>query len=157
MPIVVSEQTTTVSSTDGGRFSVCAPNFGYLRTIDGWLKIAQVVLGFITLALLLSSLYTHYLSWAQFLSLTSFAYSVMTLLILISAMGSSTGLTLVGTMFYLNYHITGFVFYLSGGLTCVINAAQYTSLGAIIAAGVLGLLLSALYAIDVAFAFRARA
>ncbi|XP_064467394.1 uncharacterized protein LOC135378322 [Ornithodoros turicata] len=154
MPVVVTEQRTTVTSS-GGRFSMCTPNFGYLRTLDGWLKLAQIVLGFITLALIVS--FDRYqLSWARFLTFTSFAYSVMTCLILLSAMGSATGLTLVATMFYLNYHITGFVFYLSGGLTCVINAAQYRDLGQIIAAGVLGLLLAALYAIDIALTFRAR-
>lgn len=88
--------------------------------------------------------------------MTAFAFAVVSFIILLSAMGSYSGSLLIGTLFYLNYHIVGFIFYLSGGLTCVVNGSQYSNLGNIIAAGVLGLVASALYAVDVALTVRAR-
>ncbi|CAN8024325.1 uncharacterized protein LOC8029750 isoform X2 [Ixodes scapularis] len=153
MPITITQQSTTMSSS-GERLSLCALNLGYLKTLDGWIKIAQVILGLIVMSLLVK---TYQVSWVLFLMMTAFAFAVISLLILISAMGSLSGGTLMGTLFYLNYHIVGFIFYLSGGLTCVINASQYTNLGIVIAAGVLGLMASALYAVDVALTFKARA
>ncbi|KAG0416471.1 hypothetical protein HPB47_006370, partial [Ixodes persulcatus] len=100
-------------------------------------QVAQVpnsprILGLIVMSLLVK---TYQVSWVLFLMMTAFAFAVISLLILISAMGSLSGGTLMGTLFYLNYHIVGFIFYLSGGLTCVINASQYTNLGIVIAAG----------------------
>lgn len=133
--------------------SLCAFNFGYLKTPDGWIKIAQVVVGLIVMSLLIR---TYQVSWVVFLMMTAFAFAVVSFIILLSAMGSYSGSLLIGTLFYLNYHIVGFIFYLSGGLTCVVNASQYTNLGSVIAAGVLGLLASALYAVDVALTVRAR-
>lgn len=154
MPVTVTQQTTTVSSSGGNeRLSLCAFNFGYLKTPDGWIKIAQVVVGLIVMSLLIR---TYQVSWVVFLMMTAFAFAVVSFIILLSAMGSYSGSLLIGTLFYLNYHIVGFIFYLSGGLTCVVNASQYTNLGGIIAAGVLGLLASALYAVDVALTVRAR-
>ncbi|XP_042143084.1 uncharacterized protein LOC8029750 isoform X1 [Ixodes scapularis] len=131
MPITITQQSTTMSSS-GERLSLCALNLGYLKTLDGWIKIAQVILGLIVMSLLVK---TYQVSWVLFLMMTAFAFAVISLLILISAMGSLSGGTLMGTLFYLNYHIVGFIFYLSGGLTCVINASQYTNLGIVIAAG----------------------
>lgn len=133
--------------------SLCAFNFAYLKTPDGWIKIAQVVVGLIVMSLLVR---TYQVSWVVFLMMTAFAFAVVSFIILLSAMGSYSGSLLIGTLFYLNYHIVGFIFYLSGGLTCVVNASQYTNLGSVIAAGVLGLLASALYAVDVALTVRAR-
>lgn len=133
--------------------SLCAFNFAYLKTPDGWIKIAQVVVGLIVMSLLIR---TYQVSWVVFLMMTAFAFAVVSFIILLSAMGSYSGSLLIGTLFYLNYHIVGFIFYLSGGLTCVVNASQYTNLGSVIAAGVLGLLASALYAVDVALTVRAR-
>lgn len=153
MPITVT-QTTTTSSSSNERLSLCALNLGYLKTPDGWIKIGQVILGLIVMSLLVK---TYQVSWVLFLMMTAFAFAVVSLLMLLSAMGSLSGGMLIGTFFYLNYHIVGFIFYLSGGLTCVINASQYTNLGSVIAAGVLGLIASALYAVDVALTFRARA
>lgn len=154
MPVTVTQQTTTVSSSGGNeRLSLCAFNFAYLKTPDGWIKIAQVVVGLIVMSLLVR---TYQVSWVVFLMMTAFAFAVVSFIILLSAMGSYSGSLLIGTLFYLNYHIVGFIFYLSGGLTCVVNASQYTNLGSVIAAGVLGLLASALYAVDVALTVRAR-
>lgn len=152
MPITVTQTTTSSSSNE--RLSLCALNLGYLKTPDGWIKIGQVILGLIVMSLLVK---TYQVSWVLFLMMTAFAFAVVSLLMLLSAMGSLSGGMLIGTFFYLNYHIVGFIFYLSGGLTCVINASQYTNLGSVIAAGVLGLIASALYAVDVALTFRARA
>lgn len=154
MPVSVTQQTTTVSSSGGNeRLALCAFNFGYLKTPDGWIKIAQVIVGLIVMSLLIR---TYNVSWVLFLMMTAFAFAVVSFIILLSAMGSYSGSLLIGTLFYLNYHIVGFIFYLSGGLTCVVNASQYVGLGSIIAAGVLGLIASALYAVDVALTVRAR-
>ncbi|KAH7980465.1 hypothetical protein HPB49_016357 [Dermacentor silvarum] len=133
MPVSVTQQTTTVSSSGGNeRLALCAFNFGYLKTPDGWIKIAQVIVGLIVMSLLIR---TYNVSWVLFLMMTAFAFAVVSFIILLSAMGSYSGSLLIGTLFYLNYHIVGFIFYLSGGLTCVVNASQYVGLGSIIAAG----------------------
>lgn len=149
----VTTTTTVTGTTSSGFLSL---NTGYLRTINGWLKVAQLLVGLLVLLFLVYYDYTCSYSWAHFLQLTSFCFFIVTGLMLGSCVASLSGMTLLTTLFYLNYHIMGFIFYLCGGLAVVVNAPNVHGSSIAIAAGVLGLLNSAFYAIDALFAFKGR-
>ncbi|XP_022655247.1 uncharacterized protein LOC111247936 isoform X2 [Varroa destructor] len=123
----VTTTTTVTGTTSNGYLSL---NTGYLRTINGWLKVAQI--------------------------LTSFCFFTITALMLFSCVASLSGMTLLTTLFYLNYHILGFTYYLCGALAVVIQAPSNQDAGLGIAAGVLGLLNASFYGIDALFAFKGR-
>ncbi|XP_022655246.1 uncharacterized protein LOC111247936 isoform X1 [Varroa destructor] len=149
----VTTTTTVTGTTSNGYLSL---NTGYLRTINGWLKVAQIGTGLIVLLLLVFWKYTCSVSWGHFLQLTSFCFFTITALMLFSCVASLSGMTLLTTLFYLNYHILGFTYYLCGALAVVIQAPSNQDAGLGIAAGVLGLLNASFYGIDALFAFKGR-
>lgn len=149
----VTTTTTVTGTTSSGFLSL---NTGYLRTINGWLKIAQLLVGLLVLLLLVWWEWTPYHTWSHFLQLTAFCFFIVTGLMLGSCVASLSGMTLLTTLFYLNYHVLGFVFYVCGGLAVVVEAPTKQSSSMAIVAGVLGLLNAAFYAIDALFAFKGR-
>ncbi|KAM7283887.1 uncharacterized protein LOC115310551 [Ixodes scapularis] len=119
-------------------------SLGFLNSLGGVLTIAEILTGVITFALAYCSrIYVYQLSRlvvraepdpsVVYVIIVSFLYWFVSLLVLTSALLSSTGLLVTSTFFYVLFQAFGLVFYLSGGISLL---ALETSQSVAIAAGV---------------------
>ncbi|KAH7977895.1 hypothetical protein HPB49_003867 [Dermacentor silvarum] len=146
----MASTTTTIRTTvvgEGPTIKFVSVQQGFISTISGLLTSIEMVLGIIVFSLAMLWLTK---GAVLFLVLISFAFWVMSFLILISSAFSATGTLLPTTLFYMVFHGTAFLFYLSGGVSTIISSHH----GVTIAAGVLGLVASIFHLIHTGFAYK---
>lgn len=177
------EQNTQVEeaevSRNEGKKEFLINNFTYLKSVFGMLKISQLTLNIICFTLMCykSTKYAYsyhfhmagnykvgkyysnliYKDFSEnlFLVLVSFFLLFGTFLILISCIISFvTSCTLPRTVFYLIYHIIGFLLYFIGGLTVLIQESSFNRRLVIISAAAVGFINSFLYGYNVILAYK---
>lgn len=145
MPTSTTVRTTVV--TQGPTVSFVSVQSGFISTISGILTAIEMILGIVVFSLAVV--------WMRpgatlFLSLISFTYWVISFFILLASALSASGTVLPSTLFYLVFHCAGFFFYLSGGISCIIQGYY----AATIAAGVIGLVAAIFHLIHSGFAYK---
>lgn len=157
---VTVTRTTTTSST-----SAIIVNTGYLKTWPGLLKLVQLALGIVVVGLLgyYINIYATYHSNVPelFYLLIATTFMIGTFLILLSCLISlSTGTIIQKTTYEYIYHAFAFVLYLIASITFLVEVNNYKNSSynfvyePYMAAGIIGLILSALYLLSTFFAHR---
>jgi len=157
--------TVTVTRTTTSTTSAIILNTGYVKSIPGLLKLAEVILGGIVLGLLIfnrENLCNCWLYGADnahlfFLGVVS-AFFLASLLLLISCMLSiSTGPIISKTNFEFIYHGAGFVFLLVASVFLLLDANDNNSRNShnhFVVASILGLVMAAFYLLSSIWGYR---
>ncbi|XP_018020172.1 uncharacterized protein LOC108676584 [Hyalella azteca] len=149
--VTVHRMTTTTTTT------AVLLNIGYLKTLPGILKLFQIVLGIVAVAIT-----GHYIKWDSsyyesmvpelFFLLVATTCLITTTLLLLSCLCSiATASIIPKTLFETLYHIVASLLYLSAGLCFIIylnseqNRRYVTNYGPKTAAAAIGLVNTALY------------
>lgn len=154
---VTVTRTTTTTTTS----SAILINTGYLKTLPGLLKLAQVVVGAVVVGLLAT--YSNY--WVSlhlsvtpmlFLLIIASTCLITTGCLLISCLLSiSTATIITKTMFDLVYHGVALCLYLAASVNMLVAVSRYRGTkDTLIAAGALGAVNTVLYCISTIIAFR---
>lgn len=128
----------------------------YLSTLSAWLKMAEMLLGFIVSLLLTAWNDSCTISSARFLHLTSFTFLVYTSVHFIAVLIRPSAEKYMNTSLNLIYHIVAVIFYFCGFLgTIVQSGAVGTVVG--IGIGLLGFMTTVIYLVDVIVIYKNRA
>uniref|UniRef100_U5EWT2 Putative members of chemokine-like factor super family n=1 Tax=Corethrella appendiculata TaxID=1370023 RepID=U5EWT2_9DIPT len=148
--VVITRTTTTTTSS-----SSVVLNTGYLRTVPGLLKLAQLILGAVCVGIVawhFKRFHSVYSSGNPefFFLLMAVAFLIGTFCLLASCLVSlSTGGIISKTIYELIYHTVAFILYLAASVTLLVEVTSghyYSSLkDAYTAASIIGLIISALY------------
>lgn len=155
---VTVTRTTTTTTT-----SAIIINSGYLKTWPGLLKLAQLILGIVTVGMV-SYYIQKYQNMIQtpelFFLIVATIFMAGTFFLLLSCLLSiATASILPKTIYEVIYHGFAFLFLLAAGLTFVVYVNQkknsyYYDYDAYLAAAILGLVNAALYLGSTIFALR---
>ncbi|CAO1336928.1 unnamed protein product [Diamesa hyperborea] len=150
--------TITRTTTTSGNTSTLILNTGYLKTIPGLLKLAQLILGAVCIACVTWEFWRYSPGNTDLFFLTmACSFFIGTFCLLVSCLFSlSTGGIISKTMYELIYHSVAFVLYLVASILYMIkindNKRYYPDRLMVAAVG--GLVLTALYLISTVFAHR---
>ena len=157
--------TVTVTRTTTSTTSAIILNTGYVKSVPGLLKLAEVILGGIVLGLLIYNrdnlchcwVYGTHNSQLFFLGTVS-AFFLTSLLLLISCLLSiSTGPIISKTNFEFIYHGAGFVFLLLASVFLLLDANDNNSRSSqnhFMIASILGLIMAAFYLLSSIWGYR---
>jgi len=124
---------------------------GFLDSVGGGLTLLQLIMGIVVFVLtfiLSDKGYSfNYYRAIYCLHLTSFAFSLISLLVILAACVSATGTMLPHTLFYVLYHITAFFMYLIPGILVLIDSNRQREQSYLIAAAVIAMVLSCFHLI----------
>lgn len=152
--------TRTTTSTSG---SALILNTGYLKTVPGLLKLAQLLLGIaaVTLIALQFRAYYNYKNDNSqlFFFLMAVTFMIGTFCLLLSCLVSlSTGGIISKTIYELIYHSIAFILYLVASIFLLIDVNKHNypeqSHNKLFIAGIIGCVLSLLYLISAVLAQR---
>lgn len=130
-----------------------AISLGFISSLGGILTIAEILAGIITFTLAYCGrVYVYELSrlvvraepnpGIVYVIFVSFLYWFVSLLVLTSALVSTTGLLVTSTFFYVLFQAFGLAFYMSGGIALL---AMDTAQSLAIAAGVFAIISAVLH------------
>ncbi|CAO1337836.1 unnamed protein product [Diamesa serratosioi] len=150
--------TITRTTTTSGNTSTLILNTGYLKTIPGLLKLAQLILGAVCIGCVAWEFFRSQTTNTDlfFLSMAC-SFFIGTFCLLVSCLFSlSTGGIISKTIYELIYHSVAFILYLVASILLMIKVtdSRYYSRDRHMIAAVAGLILSALYLISTVFAHR---
>lgn len=160
----MSHSVTVTRTTTSTTTSAIIINSGYLKTWPGILKIFQTLLGIVVVGLV-SYYYRYYMSYntktETFYLLMAVTFLVGTFLLLVSCLISiSTASIISKTVYEVVYHSAAVICYLAASLAFIIEVNQKknqyfnNNYEPYMAAGVIGLVVSALYLGSAIFAQR---
>ncbi|XP_060529481.1 CKLF-like MARVEL transmembrane domain-containing protein 8 [Cylas formicarius] len=155
---VTVTRTTTTTTT-----SAIIINTGYLKSWPGLLKLAQLILGIVTVGLV-SYYYQRFQNFTQtpetFFLLMAVTFMLGTFMLLVSCLISiSTSSIISKTIYEVVYHGFAFLLLLAASLTFVIEVnhrkrSYYNDYEPYFAAAVIGLVNAGLYLLSTIFAMR---
>lgn len=153
--VTIRTQTVTSNST------AVIINTGYLKTWGGLLKLFELALGVVCVAIIANRIgtYQHYAYTAElFFLLMTTTFLVGTFILLLSCLISlSTSSILAKTIYELLYHSIAFGLYLAASLTFIVHVSNlkgYREYDVLMAAAVCGLVNAALYLFSTIVALR---
>ncbi|CAH0394130.1 unnamed protein product [Bemisia tabaci] len=156
---VTVTRTTTTTST-----SAIILNTGYLKTLPGLLKLAQVILGGIIIAILVyykdqKYTFTFLSSALLFFLCIATTFFIASLLLLLSCLCSITTASIIAkTLYEFIYHGAAFLLYLIACLMFLVEVNRANFGGGyyqpFLVASIFGLILTALYLVSSVLAYR---
>ncbi|KOC66584.1 hypothetical protein WH47_08977 [Habropoda laboriosa] len=153
--VTIRTHTVTNSST------AVIINTGYLKTLGGLLKLFQLALGVVCVAIIANYFgpYRQYSNAAElFFLLMTTSFLIGTFILLLSCLTSpSTSTIIAKTIYELLYHSIAFGLYLAASLTFIIHVSNmkgYAHYDTLMAGAICGLVNAALYLISTIVALR---
>ncbi|KAG5678289.1 hypothetical protein PVAND_007976 [Polypedilum vanderplanki] len=151
--VTITRTTTTTTST-----SAIVINSGYLKTIPGLLKLAELIIGSICTFLVAYNFwsYSRYSGGTElFFLCIAVACVVGTFCLLLSCLLSlSTGGIISKTIYEFIYHTTAFILYIVASILLIVKNNNYQTSHPFMIAGILGIINSALYLVSAFYAHR---
>uniref|UniRef100_A0A224XRP8 Putative members of chemokine-like factor super family n=1 Tax=Panstrongylus lignarius TaxID=156445 RepID=A0A224XRP8_9HEMI len=149
---VTVTRTTTTTTT-----SAIILNTGYLKTLPGLLKVLEVIISAICLALLIYYRSSYYFS-EFFLCVLTAVLVGSTCLLLSCILSISTASMIAKTMYELIYHFVAFILCLAASITLMVEVnrtSKYSSYyNPYLTASILGFVLTILYLVSMVFSYR---
>ncbi|XP_076180634.1 uncharacterized protein LOC143153398 [Ptiloglossa arizonensis] len=152
----VTIRTQTVSSSS----TAVVINSGYLKTWSGVIKLLQLALGIVCVAIIghQFTTYQYFVAAELFFLLITTAFLIGTFILIVSCLASlSTSTIIAKTIYELMYHAIAFGLYLAASLTFLVyvsNKNNQRGYEVLMAGAICGLVNSALYLLSTITAVR---